>query len=103
MKAHQSHTDAAVKRSTRRTFLRSLAGGTTLLTSGMSNNVDALAAEPTSSAEAAPSDLVRTNSDVGTLFPFIQSQVKSDFPLSYLNDRTGDLGRWKQAGRAKLF
>jgi dienelactone hydrolase len=45
-----------------------------------------------------------TNSDVGSLFPFIQSQaVKSDFPLSFLRNEFKDARAWKQRARGKLL
>lgn len=48
--------------------------------------------------------LAATHSDVGSLFPFIQSQaVKSDFPLSFLNSRFKSLKPWKKAARGKLL
>lgn len=45
-----------------------------------------------------------TNSDVGSLFPFIQSQaVKADFPLSFLRDEFKDVQAWKRLARGKLL
>jgi dienelactone hydrolase len=47
---------------------------------------------------------VATGSDVGSLFPFIQSQaVKGEFPLSFLNSRFRSLKRWKKIARGKLL
>src|SRR4030095_1010331 len=46
----------------------------------------------------------RTGSDVGSLFPFIQSQaVKGEFPLSFLNPRFRSLPDWKKPARGKLL
>src|SRR5437588_46689 len=46
----------------------------------------------------------KTGSDVGSLFPFIQSQaVKSDFPLSFLNPKFKSYQGWKPKGRGKLL
>jgi dienelactone hydrolase len=46
----------------------------------------------------------QTGSDVGSLFPFIQSQVvRSDFPLSFLRDEFRDLPEWKRRARGKLL
>ncbi len=46
----------------------------------------------------------RSGSDVGNLFPFIQSQaVRSDFPLSFLNSRFRNLHQWKKQARGKLL
>src|SRR5262249_2625712 len=43
-----------------------------------------------------PSPPTATDSDVGSLFPFINSQaVKGEFPLSFLNRQFGSLARWK--------
>ena len=45
-----------------------------------------------------------TGSDVGSLFPFIQSQaVKGEFPLSFLNPRFRSLRGWKKTARGKLL
>ena len=45
-----------------------------------------------------------TGSDVGSLFPFIQSQaVKGEFPLSFLNARFRSLRSWKKTARGKLL
>jgi dienelactone hydrolase len=45
-----------------------------------------------------------TGSDIGSLFPFIQSQaVKGEFPLSYLNPRFRSLRSWKKTARGKLL
>lgn len=46
----------------------------------------------------------KTGSDVGSLFPFIQSQaVRNDFPLSYLRDEFKGLAAWKTRARGKLL
>ena len=46
----------------------------------------------------------RSNSDVGSLFPVIESQVvKGEFPLSYLNPKFRNLRRWKREARGKLL
>jgi len=51
------------------------------------------------SAPATP-----TGSDVGSLFPFIQSQaVTGEFPLSFLNPRFRSLRSWKKTARGKLL
>ena len=43
-------------------------------------------------------------SDVGSLWPFIQSQaVKGEFPLSFLNARFRSLRSWKKTARGKLL
>jgi dienelactone hydrolase len=46
----------------------------------------------------------KTGSDVGSLYPFIQSQaVKGEFPLSYLQPAFRDLNAWKRKARGKLL
>jgi hypothetical protein len=45
-----------------------------------------------------------TDSDVGSLFPFINSQaVKGEFPLSFLNRRFRSVSSWKKTARGKLL
>src|SRR5512139_3048029 len=45
-----------------------------------------------------------TGSDVGSLYPFIESQaVKGEFPLSFLNRQFRSLPAWKRRARAKLL
>jgi dienelactone hydrolase len=45
-----------------------------------------------------------TNSDIGSLFPFVDSQArKRDFPLSYLNGDFKDLAEWRNRARGKLL
>jgi len=47
---------------------------------------------------------MKTGSDVGSLFPFIQSRaVKSDFSLSFLNPRFKSYRAWKRRARGKLL
>jgi dienelactone hydrolase len=44
-----------------------------------------------------------TGSDVGSLFPFIESQaVRGEFPLSFLRDEFHDTMTWKRRARGKL-
>lgn len=43
------------------------------------------------------------DADVGTLFPFIESQaVKKEFPLSFLQSEFRDMKAWKRKARGKL-
>lgn len=45
-----------------------------------------------------------TGSAVGSLFPFIDSQaVKTDFPLSYLNEKFISLSDWQHTARGRLL
>ncbi len=70
------------------------------LSSMLRGEFKSLAAEVRRSA-ASPGP---TGSDVGSLFPFIQSQaVKGEFPLSFLNPRFRSLRTWKKAARGKLL
>jgi dienelactone hydrolase len=72
----------------------------------------ALAADrstPSAGTEAAAASVAptgpaaATGSDVGSLFPFIESQaVKGEFPLSYLRPDFHDLAAWKQQARGRL-
>ena len=86
------------KRTNRRSFLAQamVAGlGSTLAARCDLAGADASGVVPTPS---------RTGSDVGSLFPFIQSQaVKGEFPLSYLNPRFRSLRSWKRTARGKLL
>jgi len=46
----------------------------------------------------------KTNSDVGSLFPIIQSEaIKGDFPLSFLNGQFRSVKSWKSKARGKLL
>ena len=59
--------------------------------------------EPAARA-AATGSVGATGSDVGSLFPFIESQaVKGEFPLSYLRQEFRDLTAWKKQARGKLL
>src|SRR5947209_1994061 len=56
------------------------------------------------STQQKRSPVVKTGSDVGSLFPFIQSQaVTVDFPLSFLRAEFKDLRTWKKRARDKLL
>lgn len=45
-----------------------------------------------------------THSDVGSLFPIIESEaVKADFPLSFLNAKFSSVKSWKRNARGKLL
>ncbi len=87
------------RHTSRRQFIAaSAAGGVAALLAG---NWELTAAEIKGNAAASPA---RTGSDVGSLFPFIQSQaVKGQFPLSFLNDEFTSLETWKKKGRNKVF
>src|SRR6478736_4509356 len=45
-----------------------------------------------------------TDADVGSLFPFIESQViKGEFLLSFLREEFRDVAAWKRQARGKLL
>jgi dienelactone hydrolase len=78
--------------SSRREFLQDAAGGA----------LAALAARP-DTAGASPVDVPETDSDIGSLYPFVESQaVKGEFPLSFLRKEFTDVPAWKRAARGKL-
>jgi hypothetical protein len=53
---------------------------------------------------AETASTVTTRSDVGSLFPVIQSEVvQSDFPLSFLNSRFKNVKRWKKTARREAL
>src|SRR6185436_20105409 len=87
-----------VSRVNRRIFLQTTAVAG--LSSMFRGQFNALAAEARR-VTAAPKP---TGSDVGSLFPFIQSQaVKGEFPLSFLNPRFHSLRSWKKTARGRLL
>jgi dienelactone hydrolase len=82
----------------RRNFLKTT--GAAGLSSMFAGQFNALAAPPGEIAAASKP----TGSDVGSLFPFIQSQaVKGEFPLSFLSPRFRSLRSWKKTARGKLL
>jgi len=86
------------QRVNRRNFLQAatVAG----IGSMLSGQFNSFAAEPSVAIPA----VTPTGSDVGSLFPFIQSQaVKGEFPLSFLNARFRSLRNWKKTARGKLL
>src|SRR2546425_6279591 len=106
MKAKRSKP--AAFRTTRRAFVRTLTGALTAplalanLVNGDSPTTALKFLAQASTGPGRPPGS-QTNSDVGSLYPFIQSQaVQSDFPLSFLNARFKNLRRWKRQARGKL-
>lgn len=79
----------------RRTFLKGLTASTTVAAL-----LRTPAAQPASPALPAT---VKSESDVGSLFPFIQRQAKSDFPLSFLKARFRSARGWRREARGKLL
>lgn len=71
----------------------------------------AVGAMPLTHAAAAPMGVAAqavaaapSGADVGTLFPFIQSQVVTgEFPLSFLHTRFKDLAAWSSTARSKVL
>ena len=101
---HNPGRSASALRQTRRGFLGAVAAGL-----GVPLLAVQAADEPqqtlltTRDVPEVPPELAPSNSDVGSLFPFIQSQVRTDFPLSYLDARFQDVNAWKQAARGKVL
>jgi dienelactone hydrolase len=101
--------DRFIAASSRRDFVRTLTAGLCLrfaleedvFSEGVSYSSTLLAQAGSS---AKPSSTTRTESDVGSLWPFIQSQaVKGEFPLSWLRTEFKSLAHWKRKARGKLF
>jgi dienelactone hydrolase len=89
---------------TRRDFLQLLAVGA-CTTAGLRHSTVA-ALSQTAKTEGQPGAIpkIPTESDVGSLFPFIEKQaVKSNFPLSFLNPKFNRYKSWKQGARGKLL
>ena len=94
--------------STRRQFIRW--AGAALGCSGLAGlEADAEAAGLAAAAEQGPatargSPPARTGADIGSLFPFVQSQAAhSSFSLSFLRADFKDLHAWKRQARGKLL
>ncbi|HEY2945605.1 MAG TPA: alpha/beta hydrolase family protein [Vicinamibacteria bacterium] len=78
--------------STRREFLQETTYGALTALVGMSHR-----------AEAEPGAVSEPDSDIGSLYPFVQSQaVKGEFPLSFLRKEFTDVTAWKRVARGKL-
>src|SRR5437588_11034148 len=99
--------NTSVAAPSRRDFVRWLAAGLCLR---CALDDEALSEAATGSqallAQAASesSSTARTESDVGSLWPFVQSQaVTGEFPLSWLRPEFKSLARWKRKARGKLL
>jgi dienelactone hydrolase len=91
--------------STRREFLREAAGGAVTTLTGVSGAAAAGRGSSTHPGHTE-AEVPRTDedSDIGSLYPFVQSQaVSGEFPLSFLQKEFGDLRAWKQTARGKLL
>src|SRR6187455_2102028 len=88
--------------STRREFLQHATQGAMTWTAlSLTRSADALS----SAAPAAPpTPAPPVDSDIGSLYPFVQSQaVKGEFPLSFLQPRFTDVAAWKREARGRLL
>jgi hypothetical protein len=85
--------------STRRKFLQHATHG------AMAWTALSLTGSAEGSAQAAPSVPPPVgDSDIGSLYPFVQSQaVKGEFPLSFLQPRFTDVPAWKREARGRLL
>jgi dienelactone hydrolase len=105
--ANTARRGASVAAPNRRDFVRWLTAGLCL---PLALDEEALA-EAASGSQALPgqaasesSSTARTESDVGSLWPFIQSQaVTGEFPLSWLRPEFKSLAGWKRKARGKLL
>src|SRR5262245_2914517 len=102
----QFHSNAGTQQqvgvfmSTRRQFLQWTA---TAMSAPIAGTTDSSLTQSINSATTR-SAAEPTGSDVGSLFPFIESQTqKVQFPLSYLQDEFKDLAEWKRQARGKLL
>jgi dienelactone hydrolase len=89
---------------TRREFLQETAYGTLTTLTGLSAGAAGFVAASAHVAAEEATPRVDDDSDIGSLYPFVQSQaVKGEFPLSFLQPQFTDVRAWKQAARGKLF
>jgi len=88
----------------RRDFLHRLTAGVCAAAYLSDRTATGNAQPPSGGIAGTAVRFTKTESDVGSLFPFIQSQaVKSDFPLSFLNPKFKSYQGWKRKGRGKLL
>ena len=98
--AHQ----AKKPQTSRRDFLHRLTAGVCAAAYLSNRTVTGNAQPPSGGIAGTAVRFTKTESDVGSLFPFIQSQaVKSDFPLSFLNPKFKNYKAWKRQARGKLL
>lgn len=93
-------------RPNRREFLAQSAAGATGLGAWLGTPAipRTLAAAAPSGTTALPSPSSPTDSSVGSLFPFIQSQaVHGEFPLSFLQPRFRSVRSWRRTARGKVL
>jgi dienelactone hydrolase len=109
MKASPAHRVAG--QPTRRAFLQAITAGLGMpMLAAQERRLPTINQDKTllttrhaSEGAPAPEGDLATGSDVGSLFPFIQSQATTDPSLSFLRDRYRDLGSWKKLARGKLL
>jgi len=88
--------------STRREFLQHTAQGAMTWTA--LSIAPSLRAASAPSLPASPSPAPIPESDIGSLYPLVQSQaVKGEFPLSFLQPRFTDVAAWKREARGRLL
>src|SRR3989442_8060172 len=105
--ANPARRSASVATISRRDFVRWLTAGLCLrfaldeeALSEAASGSQALLAQ----AASESSTTARTESDVGSLWPFIQSQaVTGEFPLSWLQPEFKSLTKWKRKARGKVL
>src|SRR5947209_8199701 len=87
----------------RREFFQWTAGALPFLGAGQAESLG-LAWSGQETVVPKNASVPKTESDVGSLFPFIYSQaVKTDFPLSFLSNDFQDVPAWKRTARGKLL
>jgi len=90
--------------STRREFLQ--AGGVLTALGGRTPSAASALAQASEARRAGDRPLAPgvPDSDIGSLYPFVKSQVPSgEFPLSFLGDEFTDLRAWKRKARGRLL
>jgi dienelactone hydrolase len=86
-------------KTTRRKFVRWLAASACVSPVMLAGTRAAENQTPPAQAPGVP-----PAADVGSLFPFIQSQAaRSDYSLSYLHSKSRNLASWKRRARARLL
>ena len=91
--------------STRREFLQDATQGALAFSAlPLARFADASSIGAGEAQAAPPLPPPAVDSDVGSLYPFVQSQaVKGEFPLSFLQPRFTDVPAWKRQARGKLL
>jgi dienelactone hydrolase len=106
MNASRQRSNSSHPLQSRRGFLRAAAAGLGVPLLGLGATEDLQGLQDlltTRDVAQIGQDVAPTGSDVGSLWPFIETQIPTEFPLSFLNPRFTDLKAWKKAARGKLF